>query len=114
MQKIKATGDIKTGIDILQVALEKPIRIIAKNSGVEGAVILDKIKSSDAVDFGYDADKGVFGSMLAAGIMDPAKVTRAAVENAVSVAAMVLTTEVLITDIPEDKPMMAPPPPMDY
>ena len=114
MDKIQATGDTKTGINILQTALEKPIRIIAKNSGVEGAVILDKIKSSKQADFGFDADKGTFGSMLDAGIMDPAKVARAAVENAVSVAAMVLTTESLITDIPEEKPMMAPPPPMDY
>ncbi len=114
LDKVKAPSDEITGVNILKTSLEQPIRIIAKNSGVEGAVILQEIKNSKKTDWGFDAEKGKFCNMLEAGIMDPAKVTRAAVENAVSVAAMVLTTESLITDIPEEKPAMAAPPPMDY
>ena len=114
LDKIKGNSDEQTGVNILKRALEKPIKVIAKNSGVEGAVILDKIKGGKEADYGFDAEKNKFGSMLASGIMDPAKVARAAVENAVSVAAMVLTTESLITDIPEENPPTPAAPPMDY
>lgn len=99
---VKLTNqDEQTGVDILRKALTAPIRIIAANSGFEGAVILEKVSDSKKKNFGFDAGKGVFGDMIELGIIDPAKVTRAAVENAVSVAGMILTTEALITDQPE-------------
>jgi len=110
---LKLKGDEATGANILKRALEKPLKLIAENTGVAGEVILaDSLKSEG--DWGYDAEVGEFTHLLERGIMDPAKVTRAAIENAASVAAMVLTTESLITDIKEkDSPMPAPPP-MDY
>ena len=106
-------GDEATGTSILERALETPLKLIAENTGVSGEVILaDSVKGEG--DWGYDAEIGDFTNLLARGIMDPAKVTRAAIENAASVAAMVLTTESLITDIKEDTPAMPPAPPMDY
>jgi len=102
--------DEQTGVEILRKALTTPIRIIAANSGFEGAVILEKVSESKKKNFGFDAGKGEFGDMLELGIIDPAKVTRAAVENAVSVAGMILTTEALITEQPE-KEMAGPPMP---
>ena len=93
--------DVKSGIMIVKKALEEPIKQIAANAGVEGTVILEEIKKSKKVGWGYDAYKNEYGDMISAGIIDPAKVTRAAVENAGSVAAMILTTEALISDIPE-------------
>ena len=100
LKKIKAKGDEQTGIDVLRRALEAPIRVIAKNSGAEGAVVLDNVGKHEG-NYGYDALAEKYGDMLEFGIVDPAKVTRAAVENAVSVAGMILTTESLITDRPE-------------
>jgi chaperonin GroEL len=106
-------GDEATGVTILERALETPLKLIAENTGVAGEVILaDSLKGEG--DWGYDAEVGDFTNLLARGIMDPAKVTRAAIENAASVAAMVLTTESLITDIKEDTPAMPAAPPMDY
>ncbi len=100
VEKLKLEGDIKTGADIIRRSLEEPIRIIANNSGQAGDVIVAEVRTSKD-DYGFDADAGVWGSMFERGIIDPAKVTRAAVENAASVAAMVLTTEGLVTDAPE-------------
>ncbi len=106
-------GDEAPGARILERALEKPLMLIAQNTGVAGEVILaDSLKGEG--DWGYDAEVGDFTNLLPRGIMDPAKVTRAAIENAASVAAMVLTTESLITDIKEDQPAMPAAPPMDY
>ena len=102
--------DLETGVSILKAALQEPIRVIANNSGAEGAVILDEIKKGKG-NHGYDADTDQFGDMVTLGIIDPAKVTRAAVENAVSVAGMILTTESLITDKKEDAAPAAPPMP---
>ena len=99
--------DEQTGIDVLRRSLLAPIRVIAANSGYEGAVILAKVSDSKEKNFGFDAHKGEFGDMLTMGIVDPAKVTRAAVENAVSVAGMILTTEALISE--KDEPMPAMP-----
>ena len=99
--------DAQTGIDVLRRSLLAPIRVIAANSGYEGAVILAKVSDSKEKNFGFDAHKGEYGDMLTMGIVDPAKVTRAAVENAVSVAGMILTTEALISE--EDEPMPAMP-----
>ena len=112
LKDVKATGDEATGVRIMQKALEIPIRLIAENSGYEGSVILDAVRKGEG-DYGFDSDSEEYGSLMERGIIDPAKVTRAAVENAVSVATMILTTESLITDIPE-KDKMPPMPPMDY
>ena len=102
-------GDEKTGIQIVLRALEEPVKQIAKNAGLEGSVIVDKVKSLDA-GVGYNALTEEYVDMLSAGIVDPVKVTRSALQNAASVAAMVLTTESLVADKPEpEKPM----PPMD-
>ena len=100
----------QTGVDILRKSLLVPIRIIAANSGFEGAVILEKVSESKLKNYGFDAAKGSYGDMLKFGIVDPAKVTRAAVENAVSVAGMILTTEALISEKPEREPAMPMPP----
>jgi len=102
-------SDDRTGMTIVVKALEEPMRLIATNSGQEGAVVLDQVKKGKD-DFGYDGDKNRYGSMMEFGIMDPAKVTRAALENAASVAAMIMTTESLITDLPT-KENFAPPMP---
>jgi len=103
--------DEQTGIDVLRRSLLAPIRIIAANSGYEGAVILAKVSDSKEKNFGFDAHKGEYGDMMTMGIVDPAKVTRAAVENAVSVAGMILTTEALISEKEEPMPAMPGGPP---
>ena len=117
LDKLKADGDEKTGISIIKKALEEPVRLIAVNSGLEGSVILQEAKKAKA-DHGFDADTNQWGSMREKGIMDPAKVSRASLENAASVAAMVLTTEALVADLPEKAAagMGMPPgaPPMDF
>jgi chaperonin GroEL len=100
-------SDEQTGINVLRGALVAPIKVIAANSGYEGAVILEKVADNPDKNFGFDAHKGEYGDMVKMGIIDPAKVTRAAVENAVSVAGMILTTEALISE--KDEPMPAMP-----
>jgi chaperonin GroEL len=112
LDKVQVTGDELTGVNILKKALERPLKLISENTGVSGEVILAESLKSEG-DFGYDADTGEFVHLLERGIMDPAKVTRAAIENAASVASMVLTTESLITDIKEPQSAM-PTPQMDY
>ncbi len=94
-------GDEKTGANIVLKALEEPVRQIAKNAGLEGSVIIDKIMSSGKLGYGFDAYNEKYDDMLSAGIVDPTKVTRSALQNAASVASMVLTTESLVADIPE-------------
>jgi len=113
LDSVKLEGDELTGVKILRTALEAPIKLIAENTGVSGEVILAKTDEGDG-DYGYDAETGEFTNLLQAGIIDPAKVTRAAIENSASVAAMVLTTESLITDVKEEAPPMPAAPPMDY
>ena len=113
LDAIEAEGDEKTGITILRTALEAPLKLISDNTGVPGVVILAESDKAEG-DWGYDAEAGEFTHLLERGIMDPAKVTRAAIENSASVAAMVLTTESLITDIKEALPAGPVPPPMDY
>ena len=103
-----ASGDEKTGMSIVYKALEEPVRQIAHNSGLEGSVIIDKILSSGKIGYGFDAYKEEYCDMLSAGIVDPTKVTRSALQNAASVAAMVLTTESLVADIKEPEPAAAP------
>lgn len=94
-------GDEKTGINIVLRALEEPVRQIAKNAGLEGSVIIDKIMTSNKIGYGFDAYNEVYCDMMSSGIVDPTKVTRSALQNAASVASMVLTTESLVTDIKE-------------
>ncbi len=105
-------GDERTGVSIVRKSLEEPVKLIVENVGREGAVVLEAVKNQQA-DWGFDAERMAYGNMLEFGIIDPAKVTRSALENAASVAAMVLTTESMITDIPMKEPSMAAPP-MDY
>jgi chaperonin GroEL len=102
------TGDGKTGVQIVVRALEEPVRQIAANAGIEGSVIVETLKKSGKPGFGFDALKGDYADMAERGIMDPTKVARSALQNAASVAAMVLTTESLVADLPDKNP----PPPM--
>ena len=104
----KVEGDEKTGVKVIVNALQEPVRQIAKNAGVDGSVVLEKIKSSRKVGYGFDAYKEVYCDMIGAGIVDPAKVTRSALENAASVSSMVLTTEALVADKPEPPAPAAP------
>ena len=101
-------GDEKTGVQIIAKALEAPIRQIAANAGLDGSVILEKVRASGKNGYGFDAYKEEYCDMVAAGIIDPAKVTRSALENAASVSAMVLTTESLVADKPEPPAPAAP------
>ncbi|HUL00238.1 MAG TPA: chaperonin GroEL [Nitrospirota bacterium] len=106
LDKLKLTGDEEIGVGIVKKALEEPIRQIVNNAGLESSVIVDKVKSNDKQNYGFDAQKEEYGDMLLAGIIDPTKVTRSALQNASSVASLMLTTEVMITDLPEEKPEM--------
>ena len=101
-------GDEKTGVQIIVKALQEPVRQIAANAGIDGSVVLEKIKTSGKVGYGFDAYKEEYCDMIASGIVDPAKVTRSALENAASVSAMVLTTEALVADKPEPAAPAAP------
>jgi chaperonin GroEL len=95
-----ASGDVKTGMNIIVRALEEPIRQIATNAGLEGSIIVEKTRTAKQPNYGYDAAKEEFGDMVEKGIIDPKKVTRYALQNAASIAGMLLTTESLVTDIP--------------
>ncbi len=102
---MKATeGDEKTGVRAVLKALEEPVRQIAANAGIDGAVVIEKIKASKRVGYGYDALNETYGDMFKSGIVDPTKVTRSAIENAASIAGMVLTTEALVADKKEPAP----------
>jgi chaperonin GroEL len=105
-----ANDDEKSAVQILRRALEEPLRQLARNAGEDGAVIIDNVrrqqKSEGNTNIGYNVITGEYGDMLEQGYPDPVKVTRSAVQNAVSIASMILTTDALITDIPEDKPAM--------
>ncbi|MBV8268395.1 MAG: chaperonin GroEL, partial [Planctomycetaceae bacterium] len=98
LDSLKLTGDEKLGVDIVRRALEQPARFIAENAGVDGAVVVRKIQKSEEPHFGYDAEAGKWGDMFEAGIVDPAKVTRSALQNAASVAGLLLTTEAIIAE----------------
>ncbi|MBI3498369.1 MAG: chaperonin GroEL [Proteobacteria bacterium] len=105
---LKLEGDEKIGAAIVKRALEEPIRQIVENAGLEGSVIVEKVKTETSPTKGYNAETMEHVDMLQAGIIDPAKVERVALQNAASIASLLLTTEALITDIPEDKPAAAP------
>ena len=108
----KTEGDEKTGVKIVLKALEEPLRQIAANAGLEGSVIVNNVKSANKVGYGFNALTEEYTDMISAGIVDPTKVTRSALQNAASVAAMVLTTESLVTDIKEPAPAMSAAPDM--
>ena len=114
----KLTDDERTGASSLKKALEEPMRLIAENAGQEGSVIVDAVKRANDPNYGYDAALDEYGNMSKKGIIDPVKVVRAALENSSSIAAMVITTESLVTEIPEAPGAvpggMPPTPPMDY
>ncbi|MGL5381916.1 MAG: chaperonin GroEL [Culicoidibacterales bacterium] len=112
VSRLEAEGDVKTGIQIILKALEAPVRQIAENAGFEGAVIVERLRASE-VGIGFDASTGEWVNMINQGIVDPTKVTRSALQNAASVAAMFLTTEVAIADIPQpETPINQQMPPM--
>ena len=103
LNSMKLEGDEAVGVSIIVKALEEPIRQIVNNTGLESSVIVEKVRSTDKPNHGFDAQKEEYVDMLQAGIIDPTKVTRSALQNAASVAALMLTTEVMITDLPEEK-----------
>jgi chaperonin GroEL len=102
LEKLKAEGDELTGINIVKRALEEPLRQIALNAGHEGAVVIGRVRESKEDNFGFNAESGEYGDMVKMGVIDPAKVTRLALQNAASIAALMLTTEALVADIRED------------
>ena len=105
LDALSAEGDVQTGINIVKRAIEEPVRQIANNAGLEGSVVVENVKKS-ANGTGFNALTGEYVDMIGAGIVDPAKVTRSALQNAASIAAMVLTTETLVADKPEKEPPM--------
>ena len=107
LDSLKAEGDVQTGINLVRHAIEAPVRQIADNAGVEGAIVVEKIKEAKE-GIGYNAAEDKYEDMMAAGIVDPAKVTRSALQNAASIAALVLTTEAVVGEIPEKKPAVPP------
>ncbi len=107
---LKLSGDEATGADIVRRALEEPIRQIVENAGLEGSVVVEKVKAAKQVTHGFDAESNEYVDMMQAGIIDPTKVERIALQNAASIASLLLTTEALITDIPEGKTTMPPMP----
>ncbi len=113
LNSLTLKSDEAVGSSIVKKALEVPLRFIVQNAGQEGAVVLDKVRQHED-DYGYDADIGEYAHMLKQGIVDPVKVTRSALQNAASIAGMVLTTESMITELPEKERAAPPMPPMDY
>jgi chaperonin GroEL len=103
LEKLKLPEDEAIGVNIVKRALEEPTRQIAQNAGHEGAIIVGRVRDSKEDNFGFNAETGEFGDMIKAGVIDPAKVTRLALQNAASIVALMLTTEVLIADIKEDE-----------
>ena len=108
IEGLKLEGDEKVGANIVKRALEEPIRNIVENAGLEGSVIVEKVKAEKVATRGFDAESLEFVDMIQSGIIDPTKVERVALQNAASVAALLLTTEALICDLPEEKPAAAP------
>ncbi len=109
LDKIKVEGDEKIGVDIVRRALEEPVRQLAQNAGLEGSVVVQRVKAEKA-NIGYDVNQDAYVDMIEAGVVDPTKVSRMALQNAASIAALLLTTEVLVTEKPEKEKMMPMPP----
>ncbi len=113
LDSLKLSGDEATGADIIRRALEEPIRQIVQNAGLEGSVVVEKVKAAKGVAYGFDAESNAYVDMIDAGIIDPTKVERIALQNAASIASLLLTTEAVITDMPEDKKNAMPAMPHD-
>jgi len=107
LEKLKLHDDEATGVNIVKRALEEPLRQIAQNAGQEGALIVGRVRESKDENFGFNAETGEFGDLVKAGVIDPAKVTRLALQNAASIVSLMLTTEVLIADYKEERAMGA-------
>jgi chaperonin GroEL len=108
LDDLKGEGDEKIGIDIVRRACEDPTRYIATNGGWEGAIVIEKIRSSKDANFGFNAQTAAYEDLVKAGVIDPTKVTRSALQNASSIASLMLTTEAMICEIPEKKPAPMP------
>lgn len=108
VDKCKLSPEQQIGVNIVRRSLEEPIRQISENAGVEGSVVVDKIRRENKPSYGFNAANEEYVDMIDSGIIDPTKVTRCALQNAASVAGLMLTTEVMITDIPEEKKDAAP------
>ncbi len=106
LEGLKLTGDAQIGVDIVKRACEEPLRQIAQNAGFEGAVVAEKVRANENVNFGFNAETGVFEDLVQAGVIDPTKVARTALQNASSIASLMLTTEALVCEIPEQKEPM--------
>ena len=103
LHKLKGDGDEQIGINIVTRALEEPLRMIVANAGHEGAVVVEKVKSNNNQNYGFNAETEIFGDLVADGVIDPTKVTRAALQNAASIASLLLTTEAMVCEYPEEK-----------
>ncbi len=119
LAKLKIEGDERVGVDIVRRACEEPLRQIVGNAGFEGAVVAEKVGANSNPNYGFNAETGQYEDLVAAGVIDPTKVTRTALQNASSIAALMLTTEALVAEIPEKKSPMpggghGGPPDMDY
>jgi chaperonin GroEL len=104
LEGLKETGDVQVGINIIRRALEEPLRQISQNAGLEGAVVLSKVRETKAAEEGYNALHDRYENLVEAGVIDPTKVVRSALQNAASIAGLLLTTEALVSEIPEEKP----------
>ena len=119
LAEVKGSGDEQIGIEIVRRSCEEPLRQISGNAGYEGAIVVEKVRGNNDVNYGFNAATGNFEDLVASGVIDPAKVTRSALQNASSISALMLTTEAMICEIPEKKPAPAPggghgPEGMDY
>jgi len=108
LDKLKLAADEQIGVNIVKRALEEPLRLIVQNAGHEGAVVVEKVKAATEPNFGFDAEKEQYTDLVKAGVIDPAKVTRLALQNAASIAGLMLTTEALVSEIPEEEKERAP------
>jgi len=113
IDELKLEGDEKTGAQIVRAALEEPMRMIAENAGVDGSIVVSQVREHDGA-YGYNAETGEYGDLVQQGIIDPTKVVRVALQNAASLAGILLTTDVLVTEIPEPKKKTPAPMPEDY
>jgi chaperonin GroEL len=110
LERLRGTEDEKIGVDIVRRALEEPIRMIAQNAGAEGSIVVARVKESKEKNFGYNAATDAYEDLVKAGVIDPTKVTRTALQNAASIAGLLLTTECVVVEKKEDKPAPAAPP----
>jgi chaperonin GroEL len=111
----KLEDDERLGVEIIRRACDEPIRWIAQNAGLEGSIVAAKVRESKSKDFGFNAATETYEDLVKAGVIDPTKVVRSALQNAASIASLLLTTEALVSELPEEKPAAAPTtPPMDY